>query len=398
MQALFVHDHIFLKSKSGEIYSPGQYPYQTWQRYLVHFEKLYTVARSRDIDTTTLDTTQYDVSSGANVCFEFMPSLSSISSLLTKKRNIVRLRMNKLVRNSDAVIVRLPSELGLLAYHVAIEQKKPCAVELVACPWDALWNHGSILARFYAPLMVLRVRNVAKRAQFVLYVTDKFLQRRYPTNGKALGVSDIKLPELQTTTLESRLKNITAQNKVLVFGFIGNISTKIKGLDTLLCALSDIRSAGIPFQLRVLGAGDPAPWIQRARELALHETITFCGTLPAGEAVYHWLDEVDIYIHPSFQEGLSRAVIEAMSRGCPIIASTVGGTPELLSSDWLHKPGDCKQLTKLILKMTGDKSTQKDAACQNFKTAENYVSTKLQVKWDSFWNQFKKSTVSERAG
>ena len=56
------------------------------------------------------------------------------------------------------------------------------------------------------------------------------------------------------------------------------------------------------------------PWMQEAKKMNVSNFIQFDGTLPSGQKVYDWLDEVDIYLQPSFQEGLPRALIEAMSR------------------------------------------------------------------------------------
>ena len=53
--------------------------------------------------------------------------------------------------------------------------------------------------------------------------------------------------------------------------------------------------------------------------------------------MFELLDECDIYLQPSLQEGLPRSVIEAMSRGCACIGAATAGIPELLESEYVVK-------------------------------------------------------------
>jgi hypothetical protein len=61
------------------------------------------------------------------------------------------------------------------------------------------------------------------------------------------------------------------------------------------------------FEFRVIGAGDPRPWTVLAERLSLDGLVRFCGTLPTGRPVFEWLDEIDVYLQPSLQEGLCTA-------------------------------------------------------------------------------------------
>jgi glycosyltransferase involved in cell wall biosynthesis len=55
-----------------------------------------------------------------------------------------------------------------------------------------------------------------------------------------------------------------------------------------------------------------------------------------------------LFVLPSLTEGLPRALLEAMARGLPAIATRVGGVPELLPSECLVPPGDTGALEKKI--------------------------------------------------
>jgi glycosyltransferase involved in cell wall biosynthesis len=93
------------------------------------------------------------------------------------------------------------------------------------------------------------------------------------------------------------------------------------------------------------------------------------------------LDEIDIYIQPSRQEGLPRSLIEAMSRGCLCIGSEAGGIPELLESQYIHKTGSGKSLFNRI-----DEHLHNAYLCErNIEAAKQYDSKLINSKRNSFF-------------
>ena len=113
----------------------------------------------------------------------------------------------------------------------------------------------------------------------------------------------------------------------------------------------------------------------------------FGRNLAFGRPVLEWLNDVDIYIQPSRQEGLPRALIEAMSRGCPAFGSTAGGIPELLSPECLHQPGDYVRLAGLIERACVDKPWRDQLIARNFLASRDYFDSVLDPRRDSFWSR-----------
>ena len=104
---------------------------------------------------------------------------------------------------------------------------------------------------------------------------------------------------------------------------------------------------GLDVRLTLIGDGKfREPLESLAGELHVAERVTWLGQLPAGEAIRRELDEADLFVLPSRTEGLPRAVVEAMARGLPCIASRVGGIPELLADENLIAAGDVAALTR----------------------------------------------------
>lgn len=383
MKALFVHDHKFFVNESGEVFSPGKLTYRVWQRYLKHFEKLIVVARAHH--NCDIQAAKMNMSSGEGVSFVFVPNLSSPLGMLRYRQQVIK-TLQQQIQVVDAVIIRT-SLLGRIAASLADKLKKPWAVEVVGCSWDALWNYGTIVGRISAPNAYLQQKRMLNRAPFAIYVTKEFLQRRYPCRGFTAGVSDVDLPYTDPMALEQRFQRVQQPGSPFIFGLVGSLQSKWKGIQTAFSALKTAQTRLPRFEFRILGDGDPAFWRRLAASQGLADAVRFVGTLPQGEAVLRWLDDVDVYLQPSFQEGLPRALVEAMSRGCPAIGSTAGGIPELLDPAVLHQPGDADSLCELLLKSL-DTNWRAKQAKRNFDTARLYVSNELDVKRDEFWRLF----------
>ena len=115
-----------------------------------------------------------------------------------------------------------------------------------------------------------------------------------------------------------------------VVGYVGRL-TPIKALDVLLDAAAGA-SASLP-GLRVLVAGsgsDEERLRARAAELGLGETVVFLGARDDVGAV---LASVDVSVICSDSEGMPLSVLEAMAAGLPVVATRVGGLPEIVEHD-----------------------------------------------------------------
>lgn len=384
MNVLWVHDHIFHVSNSGNIYSPGKLPYEIWNRYLTEFDSVHVIARCKPIHNTNYS--NFTLSSGPNVSFTFLPSLNLIRRFFFN-HYYVNKSIKNLIKKYDAVIARLPSFNGELAIKAAIHEKKPYAIELVACPWDAFWNYGNWKGRFMAPRSYLLTRFLVSNAPYVLYVTNHFLQRRYPNKGHSISVSNVLLPVAEKVVLSQRLSKI--DNKpFLTVGLNANLGPKHKGIHIAIKAINILSNKYPSLKLKILGSGSPRQWIDFAKKNGVHRHIEFCGFVSSGQEVLKWLDNVDLYIQPSLMEGLPRALLEAMSRGCPALGSTVGGIPELLPHECLHKPGDFRKLSKDIEKAYHDIAWRKHHAKRNFDIAKNYTKRILDDKRTTFWKDY----------
>lgn len=122
-----------------------------------------------------------------------------------------------------------------------------------------------------------------------------------------------------------------------------------KGLDVLVEAFARLRHAFPDVVLLVVGDGPVRESLLRqAAQLGLGESFQL---LPARSEVADLLRAIDIFVLPSRSEALSNALMEAMACGCAVVATRVGGNPELVEdgeTGLLVAPGDAGELASAL--------------------------------------------------
>lgn len=386
MRLLFVHDHRFVRGSDGRVYS-GSFPAATWERYLRHFDELVIV--SRDGGQAAPDT-QLARADENNVRFNLVPGLESAMELL-RGNALLDATLDKELEKADALVVMLPSRLALRAVQKAQAKNIPFAAEVVGCAWDSYFNHGHPAARAYAPIAFMQQRGVLKDAPLALYVTKQFLQKRYPTSGYTNYASNVEIVPMGEDGHRSRAERLRqiAAGRPPQFGTVGSLRVKYKGYQIAIPAIGRLRREGLDVHYSILGPGDPAPYQALAEQHGVADLIVFAGVRPAVTGVGEWLDGIDIHLQPSFQEGLPRATVEAMSRGAACMGSTCGGLPEILSPDRTHTPGDVATLASQIKAMALDPDRIEATSRTDLKTAEDFFPDVLQARRDEVFSRLR---------
>lgn len=110
-----------------------------------------------------------------------------------------------------------------------------------------------------------------------------------------------------------------------------------KGIDTLVEVVADLHQSGIDADLQVAGGCDSGPGstmrrLQRmADQLGVAPRIRFLGSCAASQ-VREMLESVHLFVTATRQEAIGVAIMEAMAMGLPVVATQVGGIPELIES------------------------------------------------------------------
>lgn len=383
MKVLFAHDHIFYRFENSH-YSNGGLSGDVLSRYTQVFEHLLIISRQIEINEFNEKLTYSSIDNTEFIAVPNFKSLRSLNNYLTARKII-----EEAVLKCDCLIARLPSSIGKIAIKYAKEFNKPYLIEVVGCAWDANINHGSILGKIIAPYEFFTNRSFIAEAKYTIYITKEFLQRRYPSKGTSVICPNVNIEIVDSDIIDKRINKIKTPSKIIKFGLIGSLDVDYKGHKTVIKALASIKNKLPEFKIEFLGKGNPDRWRNMIEELGMENQVDFVGSLPNGKEVYTWMDSIDIILQPSIAEAQGRSIIEAMSRGCPIISSRVGGIPELIDSECLITPGDHKDLALKIISMIQNKELQMRHAKRNFQEARQYSKIKIEDIRMGFLLRFK---------
>ena len=387
MNVLFAHDHIFYKYKDN-YYSNGGLSRDVLLRYTNVFGKATLITRQKEIMDYDSNLT---LASTKNIDFIDIPNFKSAS----KFKNIHNAKkiIEENVKQCDYLIARLPSSIGKIAVKYAKKYNKPYVVEVVGCAWDANWNYGSTIGKLIAPYEFFSNKNAILDSKYTIYITKFFLQSRYPSKGQVAVCPNVNIKPVDNIILEKRKKKINKNLQPIKFGLIGSLDVNYKGHEIVIKALGMLKKRNIDFKIEFLGKGDLNRWKNLIAKNNLQENVDFIGTLPSGDQVYKWIDTIDVMLQPSKAEAQGRSIIEAMSRGCTIIASKVGGIVELIEDEWLINSGDYIDLYNKITRLVKSKEQMLNQATKNFDESKYYYSRRIESTRIEFLNKLINESV-----
>lgn len=385
MDLVFVYEDKIAQDAAGNYYTGSAFSQAVFDRYLQHFDRITLLMRKAKVspdDTETLsrmnklDTSRIDVV----VLPDPTESIKSYFSI-SQRRQFRKIIIDNITPDR-AVIIRAPSNSGYIAARYCRKIGKPFLVEAVGCPWDSLWNH-SLRGKVLAPFEWLKFRRTIKHADYAVYVTSEFLQRRYPTLGKSAAISDVELQPMDDMVLEKRLEKISVHDGKLKIGTGAAVNVAFKGQRFVIEALAKLKADGnTNFEYHMAGSGDNTALKNLAEELGVANHVVFEGILPH-DRMFAWLDDMDIYIQPSLQEGLPRAVVEAMSRGLPALGARTGGIPELLGEKYIFARKGVDDIAMLLPAIA--KEEMLSMAKNNFEHAKDFQKELLEKKRYDFY-------------
>jgi len=386
MKLLFAYD-VKIYNHDNKYFDPsGCFSNEVLSRYTNIFEEVKFISRqivSNEKDVGTLPSLE-------GVDFVGVPNFMSIKTYY-KKLEAIKI-IEKEVKAADCIIARLPSSIGSIAVKLAKKYNKPYLLEVVGCAWDALWNH-SLQGKIIAPFKHFTTKRIVKDAKYVVYVTNEFLQKKYPTNGKSVNCSNVLLKEFNDNILKARLDKINnmKENSRIVIGTIAAVNVKYKGQQYVIEALGKLKKQGITnYEYQLVGGGDQTYLKSVAEKFNVADQVKFLGTI-SHDKIFDWLDTIDIYVQPSRQEGLPRALIEAMSRGLPAFGAKTGGIPELLEPEYIfsNTSKNIDEICSILQSFTKEKMIMQ--AKRNYEEAKKYDKEIIEERRRQFLMEFKNS-------
>ena len=391
MKLLFVQGGTRLKKDDkGNYYTDGNLNNKVWDRYKNYCDELIVLLRSEskvyDQEYAVANFNQMDATNMKIVpTVDLMRPKTNFFNL--KKRKQIIKDIEECVKECDKAIIRSAHNFYTLnTIKMCKKYNKPYLIEVAGYAFDGYWGHGDIYGKLVAVPYELLAKKAMREAKYCVYVTNESLQRNYPCKGETLGCSDVELNSLNEKDLKDKIKKIEKNNGRFTMGTIGWVNLKLKGQHDVIKVLGELKKNGIDnFNYELVGLGNHDYLDKIIKKYNLEDNVKIVGPLPH-DKVFEWLRDIDIYIQPSYQEGLCRAVVEAMSMACPIIVSNAGGNPELANPDFVFRKGNHKELSNILKKI--NKDVLKAEATRSFEEAKNYNKDLLDKKRNDFYNKF----------
>jgi len=163
------------------------------------------------------------------------------------------------------------------------------------------------------------------------------------------------------------------QTKVIFMGRLG----KRKGIYDIIEAAKTLKSNNVVIEL--YGDGDIEKFKTLIEENNLQEKVKLMGWI-SGSQKDDALQNSDIYILPSYNEGLPMSILEALAVGLPVISTPVGGIPEAVEdgiNGFLVEAGDSAMLAEKIDLLTSDRALRDKMGEQGYRFAKEKFDIKI---------------------
>lgn len=292
---------------------------------------------------------------------------SNISKLWLFFKNVMALKW-KLWTDKDVKILHAHTAAGTdfkrTAVMVNLAKRRGRKV--------VLHSHASSFKDFYRDAGEKRkewIRSVLAKADVLIVLSESW--KNY---FMSIGVQEERIVILHNITAYPTIKDVEKNKDKVRLLFMGEIGQR-KGVFDLLRAIGNHRDEfKDKIELRIGGNKNEEQLLNTIKEYGLEDFVRFEGFV-TGDKKIDLLNWANLYILPSFNEGLPISILEAMSYKMPIISTPVGGIPEVVneSNGILVEPGNSEQIYKAIKKYVNDRNLLEAQGKESYKKVETYM-------------------------
>ncbi len=369
----------------GAIYTDIAFAYPYWQEYLEVFDKVCPVARVRKLTTLSEGWQRAD---GPNVCFIPITECRGFWDFLRKMPRVL-FDYIKATRGKGCYLLR--GNINTCCWLCLRLRRIPYAMEIVGHAGESVLTVKNVqmlgLNRLIASVLHKLCKIKVRKANCASYVS-RYVQNLYPSSNRSNEwiFSGVKLDE-QVITAPKTAKQF--QGKSFHIISVGRLEPE-KGHLVLVEAIEQLIQRGYDLCATIIGPGREIDGLRNSvKQMGLSDKVNICGVVPWGRELFAKFDEANLFILPSFSEGMPRALIEAMARGLPAIGSDVGGIKELLSEEYRVPPHNSEVLADKIAGIIDDAERLEMMSRTNFAKAMEYKAEIMNQRKRGFWQCIK---------
>ncbi len=228
---------------------------------------------------------------------------------------------------------------------------------LTGLPWISVvhgWTAEDLKVKLYNKLDSYLLRYPDRIITVSDSYRDRLIAMGIPTS-KVITIHNALDPEEHIASVQDVRKELGLSKDIFVIGVIGRLSTE-KGQRVFLDAFREIKTSIPGVKTLIIGDGpDMTSLKKHSCSLGFNGSVKFLGHR---DNILPFYKAIDLLVIPSFSEGLPNVLLEAMYFGKPVVATSVGGIPEVLTHNYsgiLVNPGDSKAMAREVVRILSDK-------------------------------------------
>jgi glycosyltransferase involved in cell wall biosynthesis len=246
-----------------------------------------------------------------------------------------------------------------------------------------VWGRGSDINQLNR-FSRIKAKPILQNANAILALTENMrikLKNIYNTEIYIVP-NGIDLEEYKgSTTIPDRK---TGTKNIL---FVGSLRP-VKGVQYLINSMKKIHEELPDARLILVGDGEEREHLEALSiQLGLQKYVEFIGIV-SHEKVKTFMQQADVFVLPSLSEGFPNVILEAMACGLPIIASHVGGIPDIITNDtngYLVEVKDTNDMANKILLLLSDDALRKKISDNNRNLVKKYTWENVILKLEKIY-------------
>lgn len=252
--------------------------------------------------------------------------------------------------------------------------------------------HGGGFHNYYAASKLLRpfIRFILEHADVVVCLSENW--RTYYSTTFRLRRLEVINNVIEAATIQN-----VAKNGAINLLFLGHITQK-KGVYDLLKVLGSNKTTfRNKLTVTIGGIGDEEKLNKAIAEHQIYGEVRFAGWV-SGSQKAELLNKCDVYVLPSYNEGLPMSILEAMSYGKPVISTNVGGIPEIVKpgfNGWLFTPGDHEALNSIMEEVMDNRERLKEYGNNSMKVTSNYTPKAVMKSLEQLYAKLLKTQIDD---
>lgn len=298
---------------------------------------------------------------------------SFLSETDNRRLNVKIKNFKWAISKSDACFLFMPCMSSVLAGLICILLGKPFVTYFGAHWYDleiSKPNGRRLKAAFYSI-----VSNLLSSSSIYSLYTGAGVLNNHKGRNKYITVPILNLSQ-EAFFKRRTYKELKSSKKVEIL-YVGSL-TQNKGLDILFNALQKLNNPKL--ELHIVGDGIEGEKLKTlVKVIGIDRQVTFHGFISNGPELFEFYRSSDIFVLPSFSEGLPRVLYEAAGNGCPIITTPVNSIPYVFKDNYdclFIQPGSVDDIVYVLNQLITEKELNAYLAGNAYKTVAPILNEK----------------------